>query len=252
MLRLLVVATALVALPQPAQSLPVVPFDPGRQRFTCGGTPAFSRAAMRSAAGAENRTDPAATTLKRFLARQRSVLGVDVLPRGGAWRRLVETPSVVTFGWGTKPGRITRYANVDLLEGGWRIGSFGGCSPRLFASGFEAPPLRLRTLPSIGGHTVHVWLETGSCEPDRAVADVRERLDHVEFARSPSSLRLVVLIRRPDVPICGGVGVEYPFDVRLSDGPVGRVIVRDGGAAPSIRLADLRRGRGRCVACGRL
>lgn len=250
-------ALASVALAVPgerATSAPtepfVRPFEPRPEVVGCGGQ-FFSRAAMSSPAGAEKAPDPAAAALRRFFEREGRDYRERELPSHRGWRRLTATEQTVLFGWGPRAGRITYTITVENRNGSWAVPYFGTCIPTLHVPGYEATWWHLPRLPSPRTNRLRIILETGSCSPGRAVADVRERLDHVEYARSRNMLRLLVLIRPPKLEpghFCAGVGVRYVLRLRLPE-RIGRTVLLDASNVPSTRIADLRHGR--CNACGR-
>jgi hypothetical protein len=228
----------------------VRPFEPRPEVVGCGGQ-LFSRAAMRSPGGAEKAPDPAAAALRQFFQRQGKDYRKGELPSHRGWRRLAATEQEVLFGWGPRAGRITYTVTAENKNGSWDVQYFGQCIPTLHVPGYEATWWHLPRLPSPRTNRLRIILETGSCSPGRAVADVRERLDHVEYARSGNMVRLLVLIRPPKLEpgySCAGVGIDYVLRMRLPE-RIGRTVLLDASNVPSTRIADLRRGR--CHACGR-
>jgi hypothetical protein len=135
--------------------------------------------------------------------------------------------------------------NLGIEAGRWKAHEIGFCRPTLVSPGIEATPWTLKRLPKPGARTIHLILHTGSCNPEDPSADIRKRLDHIEFAASPRAIRLLALIRDTQLApgqICFGVGFRYPLTVRLPD-RLGRRVLRDAAFAPSERIADLRTGR---------
>jgi hypothetical protein len=237
MLRSVIVAAVVAGAPLGGTGgdVPVLRLPARPHLFTCGGDLAFTRAAMRSPTGAEKGSDPAAVALRRHLDRERRLFPGDPLPIRRAWRRVAAAPGEVEFGWAVRPGRVTREVTIALRRGRWRARTFGDCHPRLYAHGFETQPIRLRRSPNPRSRILRLWLGDGGCVPHPG-RDLRRRIDHVEYARTPRGIRLVGFVRRPEGN-CAGVGLASPIDVRLPDGSLGHAKIWDAGAAPATLVA---------------
>jgi hypothetical protein len=202
------------------------------QIYACNGGPPFPRGALNNPVGAESRNDPASRALQRWID---YFDGVE-FPRR-RWLELVRTPDLVLFGRVSR-GRLTHDVLVERQGSAWRAGRGGGCTPTLSVPGFELPEFALRQRPAPRSRTVRLTVDTGSCDPARASADVRSRFDHVETRPGRLAIRLIVLIREPVLPpnaVCAGVGISYPVDVRLPF-RVGRRPFLNAATAPSTRV----------------
>ena len=248
----LALVTAVIAVPAAtaayaAGTFPIPPLHPADATpmqtrpalYSCGDLPSvtFPKRRLLGRRGAERADSPSAGALREELA----AAAPDVPRRG--WRLLAQRANVAAYAHDALRDPLQWLAVVRAVDGEWRLGLLGRCTPQRIVRGFAVMTWTAHGRLSRTSTRIAISVRGGGCH--RSPRDLRR----VEVSYARGSVNVLVLFRaitHPKPPPNSNVVYACPadlrffhYDVRLPS-PLGSRALADARTWPPKQLARAR------------